>query len=184
MNAVVTECKSEMDKRISALEKDLSKVRTGRASVTILDGISVDYYGNMTPLNQVASVATPDARTITISPFEKKLIHDIERAIQIADLGIQPNNDGNIIRVPIPPLSEERRKEIAKSIKKTGEEAKVSIRKIRQDVNAKIKKQEKDKKVTEDESRDLQKEIQTHTDNFIKKIDEKVAKKETEILTI
>ncbi len=181
---IIKDCRQEMDKRTQALDKDLSRVRTGRASVSLLDGVKVDYYGAPTPLNQVASVATPDARSIVISPFEKKTIQDIEKAIQKADLGLQPNNDGNVVRVPIPALTEERRKEIAKSIKKLGEEAKVGIRKIRQDYNNKIKKFEKDKEFSEDDSKKLQKSIQTETDNFTKVIDEKVAKKEKEVLTI
>ena len=129
MEEIVKKCSDDMTKRVDGLEGQLAKVRTGRASAALLDGIKVDYYGAPTPLNQVASIATPDARTIVVTPFEKKILGDIERSIHMADLGIQPNNDGNIIRVPIPPLNEERRKEIAKSIKKMGEETKVGIRK-------------------------------------------------------
>ena len=184
MNPVVDECKMAMEKALGALDTALAKVRTGRASITILDDIRVDYYGAPTALNQVASLSTPDARSIVISPFEKKTISDIERAIQMADIGIQPTNDGNVIRLPIPALNEERRKEIAKSIKKLGEDSKVRIRKARQDMNQKIKKQEKDKSINEDESKTLQKQIQESTDAFIKKIDEKVQKKQEEVLKI
>lgn len=184
MDEVVAGCESAMKKKIEALDKELSRVRTGRASISILDGVKVIYYGNPSPLNQVASISTPDARTIVISPFEKKLISDIERAIQVADIGIQPNNDGNVIRLPVPPLNEERRKEIAKSIKKFGEDAKIGIRKVRQDFNTKIKKQEKDKEVAEDASKLLQKDVQTITDRYIKLVDDKVVKKEQEVLTL
>ena len=184
MHEVVTQCKSEMDKRMAALDKDLSRVRTGRASISLLDGVRVDYYGTMTPLNQVAALATPDARTIVITPFEKKILQEIERAIHIADIGIQPNNDGNVVRIPIPPLTEDRRKEIAKSVKKIGEESKVAIRKFRQDANTRVKKMEKGKEVTEDESNKILKDVQVETDKYVAVIDDKVAKKEKEIMTV
>ena len=184
MDEFIKDCQKAMDKRLEGLDRELAKVRTGRASVNLLDGVRINYYGNPTPLNQVATLSTPDARTIVISPFEKKLISDIERAIQVADLGIQPVNDGNVVRLGVPPLNEERRKEIAKSIKKLGEEAKVGIRKVRQDYNTKIKKGEKAKEIAEDDSKKLQKDIQTETDAFIKKIDERMTKKEQEILTL
>lgn len=184
MHPIISNCDDSMKKKIEHLDKELGKVRTGRASITILDGIRVNYYGTPTPINQVASVSTPDARTIVISPFEKKVLGDIEKAIQVADIGIQPNNDGNVIRLPIPPLNEERRKEIAKNVHKIGEEAKVGIRKIRQDLNTKIKKSEKDKEIAEDESNRLQKDIQTHTDNYIKMVDQRVEKKSKEVLSM
>ncbi|MEZ4741259.1 MAG: ribosome recycling factor [Bdellovibrionota bacterium] len=184
MDNLLKQCKLDMEKRIKALDHDLMKVRTGKASVSIFDNVKVDYYGAPTPLNQVASLATPDARTVVITPFEKKVLGDIERAIHMADLGYQPNNDGNIIRVPIPPLTEERRKEIAKSIKKIGEEAKIGLRKIRQDLNNKVKKMEKAKEFSEDESKTCQKKIQTETDQFVKVVDERIEKKEREILSL
>jgi ribosome recycling factor len=177
-------CNNEMTKRMELLDRDLSKVRTGRASIKILDGIRVDYYGSPTPLNQVASLSTPDARTILVSPFEKKTITDIERAIQMADVGIQPNNDGSVIRLPIPQLTEDRRKEIAKSIKKFGEESKVGIRKIRQDMNQRIKKEEKDKVINEDESKSLQKQVQDVTDKYIALIDTRVSAKQDEVMKV
>jgi ribosome recycling factor len=177
-------CEDKMKKRLEALEKELSRVRVGRANLNLLDGIKVSYYGSMSPLNQVASLSTPDARTIVISPFDKKVIGDIEKAIQIADVGIQPNNDGNVIRLPIPPLNQERRLEIAKSIKKHGEEAKVFIRKIRQDGNTAVKKSEKDKEIGEDESKKLQKDIQILTDKYVALVDSRIEKKEGEILTL
>ena len=184
MSELIKDCQGSMEKRLSGFDKELSKVRTGRASVMLVDGIKVNYYGAPTPLNQVSSVSTPDARTLIISPFEKSLISEIEKSIQIADLGIQPVNDGNVVRLSVPALNEERRKQIAKSIKKLGEEAKIGIRKVRQDYNNKIKKLEKGKEIAEDESKKLQKDIQTNVDSFIKKIDEKVSKKEKEILTL
>ena len=184
MDELMTNCLNSMDKRITGFDKELSKVRTGRASVMLVDGVKVNYYGSPTPLNQIASVSTPDARTLIISPFEKKLISEIEKSIQIADLGIQPVNDGNVVRLSVPPLNEERRKQIAKSIKKLGEEAKIGIRKVRQDFNTKIKKMEKSKEIAEDESKRLQKEVQNSVDTYIKKVDEKIVKKEKEILTL
>lgn len=184
MSDLNTQCKTEMEKKIQALDQELARVRTGRASVTLLDGIKVDFYGTLTPLNQVASISTPDARTIVISPFDKKSIQNIEKAIQIADVGIQPNNDGNVIRMPIPPLNEQRRKDIAKQIHKIGEDMKVALRKVRQDLNTSLKKQEKDKVLSEDEAKRLLDQIQKHTDAFCKQVDDRVAKKEKEVLTM
>ena len=180
----VKNCRENMDKRVKAFEKDLTKLRTGRASINLLDGVKVDYYGAPTPLNQVATLTTPDARTITVAPYEKKLISDIERAIMIADLGVQPTNDGNVVRVPIPALTEERRKDIVKNLKKMAEEAKVSIRNIRRDANETVKKSAKAKEISEDESKKLQGDIQKETDDFVKMIDERCGKKETEIMTV
>ena len=183
-NQLVESCKSNMGKRIDALEKELARVRTGRASVTLFDGVRVPYYGNPTPLSQVATLSTPDARTVMISPFEKTIIGDIEKAILKADLGLTPNADANVIRVPIPPLTEERRKDIVKSIKKMGEDAKVSIRQARRDANDKVKKSEKAKDLAEDASKKLQGDVQKTTDGFVSKVDEKIKAKEQEILQI
>ncbi|MBI2603345.1 MAG: ribosome recycling factor [Deltaproteobacteria bacterium] len=184
MNKLVSSCDESMKKRVETLDKELGRVRTGRATVALLDGIRVNYYGTPTPLNQIASLSTPDARTVVVAPYEKKLLGEIEKAIQIADVGIQPNNDGNVIRLPVPPLNEERRKEIAKTVNKIGEDSKVSIRKIRQDFNTQIKKLEKDKEIAEDDSHRLQKEVQTATDQFISMIDGKIEKKKKEVLTM
>jgi ribosome recycling factor len=181
---LINDAKNAMDQRLKAFDGELKKVRTGRASINMLDGVKVSYYGNMSPLSQVSSLTTPDARTIVISPFEKSLISEIEKAINKADLGLQPTNDGNIVRIPIPQLTEERRKDIVKSLKKMSEDAKVSIRHTRRDANDAIKKIEKDKVITEDDSKKLQAEVQKQTDLFIKKIDEKVAAKEKEVMTI
>ena len=181
---VVESCKQNMDKRLKAFEADLLKVRTGRASINILDNVKVDYYGTPTPLNQVATLATPDARTITVAPYEKKLMQDIEKAIMKADLGLQPTNDGNIVRLPIPALTEERRKDIVKNLKKLAEEAKVAIRNVRRDANELVKKQAKDKTISEDDAKRLETEVQKHTDAFTKSIEERLAKKEGEVLKI
>jgi ribosome recycling factor len=183
-NNIVDSCKQNMEKRVKAFEQDLTKVRTGRASIALLDGIKVDYYGTPTLLNQVATLTTPDARTITVAPFEKKLIQDIEKAIRTADIGIQPTNDGNVVRIPIPALTEERRKDIVKNLKKTAEDAKVAIRGVRRDANEAIKKQIKDKLISEDDGKRLEGDVQKQTDNFIKAIDDRLAKKEQEVMKI
>jgi ribosome recycling factor len=184
MHPILAQCESQMKQRVQGFEKDLARLRTGRASISLLDGVRVDYYGTLTPLNQVAAISTPDARSIVVAPFEKKLIAAVERGIQMADIGIQPMNDGNVIRLPIPPLNEERRKEFAKNVKKCGEDAKVSLRKIRQDINTDIKKAEKDKSLNEDDSKKLQKDVQKLTDDYCKVLDEKTAKKEQEVLSM
>ena len=184
MKETIKECRANMDKRLSALDRDLLRVRTGRASITLLDGVKVDYYGAPTPLSQVSSLSTPDARTIIVSPYEKNIIGEIEKAILKADLGINPANDGNVIRVPIPQLTEERRKDLAKSIRKMGEEAKISIRHARRDANEIIKKAEKSKELAEDESKKLQANIQKQTDEYVKKVEERLKKKESEVMTV
>jgi ribosome recycling factor len=184
MSEHVKNCKDAMDKRLKALENELKQVRTGRASVAVLEHVRVDYYGTPTPLSQVATLATPDARTITIAPFEKKLIQEIEKAIHKADIGVQPTSDGNVVRLPFPALTEDRRKDIVKNIKKIGEDAKVSMRNIRRDSNEEVKKLEKDKKISEDDRKKLENEIQKHTDSYVKLIDERLASKEKEVMTI
>jgi ribosome recycling factor len=181
---VVKQCKDAMDKRIKSLENELKSVRTGRASITVLDQVRVDYYGTPSPLNSVATLSTPDARTITIAPFEKKMIAEIEKAIQKADIGVQPTNDGNVVRLPFPALTEDRRKDICKNIKKIGEDAKVAIRNVRRDSNEDVKKLEKDKKISEDDRKKLETDIQKQTDAFVKMIDDKVSVKEKEVMTI
>ena len=150
----------------------------------LVDGIKVDYYGTLTPLKQVANVATPEARLITIQPWEQNLIREIEKAIQTSDLGLTPSNDGKLIRIPLPPLTEERRKELIKVCKKHGEEVKVQVRGFRRDGNDELKKLQKDTKLTEDELRKSEAEIQKLTDQYIQKIDEVMKKKEGEILEV
>lgn len=181
---VIKNCEQAMDKRLKNFEGELTKVRTGRASISVLDRVRVDYYGTPTPLNQVATLSTPDARTIAVAPFEKKLIGEIEKSIFKADLGLAPSNDGNIIRIPIPQLTEDRRKDLVKSIKKVGEDAKVLIRQERRDANEVCKKMEKEKSLSEDDSKKVQAEIQKATDKFIKLVDDKLAVKEKEIMTL
>jgi ribosome recycling factor len=181
---IVNSAKSNMDKRLKSLDGELKNIRTGRASISILDAIKVDYYGNPAPLSQVATLSTPDARTIAIAPFEKKIISDIEKAIRIADIGVQPTNDGNMIRLPFPALTEDRRKDIVKGLKKIGEDAKVAIRNARRDANEEAKKLEKDKKISEDERKKLEADVQKHTDQFCKMVDDKLAAKEKEVMTI
>lgn len=184
MSEILKNCKDAMDKRLKALDGELKQVRTGRASVAVLDNVRVDYYGNPTPLSQVATMSTPDARTIMIAPFEKKLIGEIERAIQKADIGVQPTNDGNVVRLPFPALNEDRRKDIVKSIKKIGEDAKISMRNIRRDSNEEVKKHEKEKKISEDERKKLEADVQKNTDSYVKMIDDKIAVKEKDVMTI
>jgi ribosome recycling factor len=166
------------------LRLELAGVRTGRASLALLDGIKVDYYGTPTPVRQIAALATPDPRSITVQPWEPDLIGEIERAIQASDIGITPTNDGKLIRLSIPPLSEERRKDLVKHAKKLGEETKVTIRNVRRDANEELKKLHKDTKITEDELRKNQDEVQKFTDQGIQKIDEIIKKKEAEILEV
>jgi len=173
-----------MDKTLEVLKRDLASIRTGRASLSILDGILVNYYGAPTPINHVATLAIPESRLITIQPWDPKLIPEIEKAIQKSDLGLNPTNDGKIIRVTIPPLTEERRKQIVKQVHKRGEEAKIALRNIRRDANEEVKKLEKEKHLSEDETRRSIDEIQKITDSFIKKVDEIISHKEAEVMEV
>ena len=173
-----------MDKAVEALRRDLAKVRTGRASIAILDDVRVDYYGTPTPLNQVGSLTVPEPRLITIQPWEKKLIPEIERAIQKADLGINPTSDGIVIRLAFPPLTEERRKEMVRQVKKMGEEGKIAVRNARRDANESLKKLLKDKSISEDDEKRGEKEIQDLTDDYVARIDRIVADKEKELMEI
>ena len=184
VNDVLKELQANLDKAIEALKKDLGKVRTGRASVSILDGIRVDYYGTPTPLNQVASLNVPDPRLITIKPWEKSLIPEIEKTIRSSQLGLNPSSDGEIVRLPMPPLTEERRKELVKLTKKMAEDAKVALRGARRDANEMLKDFQKDKEITEDEEKQGLKRVQDATDAAVGKVDEIVAKKEKEILEV
>jgi ribosome recycling factor len=174
----------QMDKTIKSLQNNLSKVRTGRASPTVLDGIQVDFYGTMSPLKQVGQISTPEARLLQIQPFDKSMLPKIEKAIFDANIGVTPNNDGNVIRIPFPALTEDKRKDLVKEVKKIGEDTKVAIRNIRREQNDKVKKGEKDKVVSEDESKKYQTEIQTITDNFTKEVDKLIASKEKELMTV
>jgi ribosome recycling factor len=174
----------KMEKTISVLKNELSTLKAGRANPTILDRITVDYYGSPTPLNQLANIAAPEPRVLTISPWDPKEITNIEKAIQKSDLGINPSNDGKIIRLVIPQLTEERRKELVKVVKKLGEEAKIAIRNIRRDANDQLKKLKKDGKITEDELKKSEEEIQKITDKYIKEADKAVEVKEKEIMEV
>jgi ribosome recycling factor len=176
------EASQRMQKTLDTLKKDLARIRTGRASPALLDGLTVDYYGSPMPINQVANISIPDARLIMIQPWEKSMVGPIEKAIQASELGLNPQSDGNLLRLPIPPLSEERRADLFKNCKKTGEESKVAMRNVRRDANEKLKKAEKDKAVTQDESKKGLDEIQKLTDKFIKMVDDVLVAKEKEIM--
>jgi ribosome recycling factor len=184
VNDVLNDLQSEMKQALESLNKDLSRMRTGRANLAILDGIRVDYYGASTPLNQVASLHTPEPRLIMIKPWEKSMVPVIEKAIQAADLGFNPSNDGEVVRIPIPPLTEQRRQELVKLAKKTGEEYKIQIRRIRREANDMLKELEKSKDISEDDMHRAMDDVQKHTDEHIKKVDERIAEKEKEILEI
>jgi ribosome recycling factor len=173
-----------MTKALESFKRDLSKVRTGRASLSLLDDVKVDYYGTPTPLNQVGSMAVPEPRLITIQPWEKNLIGEIEKAILKADLGLNPNSDGQIIRLVFPPLTEERRKEMVKQVKRMGEDAKVGIRNVRREANDTLKRLEKDKDITEDDLKRGEKEIQDVTDDFVSRVDKVIEEKEKDLMEL
>lgn len=179
-----TNAKAKMEKATTALVEDLKKVRTGKAQVSMLDGIRVNYYGNLSPLNQVASVSTPDATTFLIAPWESAILKEIEMAIVKSDIGMAPINDGKVIRLKVPSLTEERRKDLAKQVKKITEDARVAVRLIRRDANEEVKKLLKDKAVSEDEAKKGETDIQKLTDDTIKKVDQLAEEKEKSILTI
>ena len=181
---ILDDMKSHMEKTLNVLKNEFQRVRTGRASTSILDNVKVDYYGNLSSVSQVATLAVPEPRTITISPWEAKIIPAIERAILNANIGLTPSNDGRTIRLNLPPLTEERRKEIVKDLKKKTEDDKVALRNIRRDAIEKLKKLEKEKTVTEDELKKLEKEVQDITKGFEVKIDEAVAHKEKEVMEV
>jgi len=178
------ELNTDMDKALVGFRSRMSQVRTGRASVSLLDGLRVDYYGTPTPLGQVATLAVPEPRLITISPWEKSMLAPIEKAIQKSDLGLNPQNDGKVIRIPIPELTGERRKDLVKHVHKEGEAGKVALRNTRRDYIDKLKTLEKDKQLSEDESRRMQARIQEITDKFVARVDEMLAQKEREITEI
>ena len=181
---VVKELKARIDKTLDDLKRDFGKVRTGRASTTILDGIMVNYYGTPTPLSGVASLSVPEPRLIVIKPWEKAQLKEIEKAIKEANIGITPMNDGEIIRLPMPAMTEDRRKEIAKQVKSKGEEHKVAIRNVRRDANERLKTLLKDKKMTEDDMKRTTDRVQKETDGGITKVDELVQKKEKEVMEV
>ncbi|MCI0572686.1 MAG: ribosome recycling factor [Myxococcaceae bacterium] len=181
---VLNDLKERINRTLEDLKKDLSKVRTGRANISVLDGIRVDYYGTPTPLSGVANLAAPEPRLITIKPWDKGVLKDIERAIKEANIGLNPMNDGEMIRLPIPALTEERRKEIAKQVRTKGEDHKVAIRNVRRDSNELLKDLLKDKAITEDDHKRAQEKTQKETDGGVAKVDELIQKKEKEVMEV
>lgn len=184
VNDVLSELDQQSSKAIDALKRELAKVRTGRANLAILDGVRVDYYGTPTPLNQVASLAVVDARLITVKPWEKKLCQDIDRAIREANLGLNPVSDGELVRLPIPALTQERRKELTKVVRRIGEEGKVAVRNARRDAKEMLEQLAKDGEISDDDSATGLKKMQEHVDASIARVDEIIAKKEAELLEV
>lgn len=184
VNDIVKDLEGGVTKAHDSLKKELAKVRTGRASLALIDGVRVDYYGTPTPLNQVASCSTPDARLILIKPWEKKLCGAIEEAVRKADLGVNPQTDGEVVRIPIPALTEERRKELTKVVKRMGEDSRVAIRNLRRDANDMLKEAMKGGDISEDDEKQGLKRVQDTIDKGVAKVDEIVAKKEAEIMEV
>ncbi len=184
MSSTKEEYKEKMQKTLSVLKQDLNTVRAGRANATLLDQISVDYYGSPTPIKNICSISVPDPRSLLITPFDPKSMKDVEKAIMVSNLGINPTNDGRNIRLVIPALTEERRKELTKVIKKMGEESKVAVRNLRRDVNDTLKKAQKNSEITEDDLKNELDEIQKLTDNCMKDIDKMIAEKDKELMEL
>ena len=184
LNKVYAEQKEHMEKCIAALKRDFTTIRSGKVSISILDNVHVDYYGTPTALNQVATVLATDATSISITPWEKKMLKEIEKAIMQANIGVNPNNDGEAVKLFFPPMTTEQRKESAKQAKSMGDKAKIAIRNVRKDANDQIKKLEKDKVITEDQSKKGQDEVQKITDATVAKVDDLVKEKEAELLKI
>jgi len=184
MKTALNNMNEKMEKTISALASEMASVRAGRANPAVLNGIKVDYYGTPTPISQIASVSVPEAHSIVIQPWDNSVLKDIEKAINMSDLGINPSNDGKTIRLNFPPLTEERRKEFVKEVHKMGENAKIAVRNLRRDCVDKYKDMKKKSEITEDDLKNMEKEIQTSTDKHIEKIDKMLAEKEKELLAI
>jgi ribosome recycling factor len=184
INEIRKDAESRMSKSVEALKHELTKLRTGRAHTSLLDHITVEYYGSDVPLNQVANVNVTDSRTLTVSPWEKNMVQAVEKAIMTSDLGLTPATSGTVIRVPLPPLTEERRRELIKVVKSEGENGRVAVRNIRRDANNDLKSLLKDKDISEDEERRAQDDIQKLTDRFIADIDQVLAAKEAELIEI
>ena len=184
LNDLKKKSQENMEKALTALQNELKKIRTGKAQVSMLDAVRVNYYGNLSPLNQVASVSTPDAKTFLIAPWESSMLKEIEAGIIKSDVGMSPINDGKVIRLKVPDLTEERRKDLVKQTKKIVEDARVAIRLVRRDSNELIKKAQKDKQVSEDEAKKLNDDVQKLTDDYIKKVDVISDEKEKSILTL
>lgn len=181
---IISDMSAHMVKTIDNLRREYQKIRTGRATTALLDDIKVDYYGNPSPLSAVATLAVPEARTITLSPWESKMIGPIEKAIMNANIGLTPSNDGRLIRLILPALTEERRKEIVKDLKRKAEDDRIALRNIRRDAIDKLKKLEKDKKITEDELKRAEKDVQDMTDKYVASVDEVLAHKEKEVMEV
>ncbi len=184
LKQILKDGETRMHKAVEVVRAELTKIRTGKATTALLDAVKVDYYGTPTPLQQVGSVSVPDVHLVTVTPWDKGMLSHIEKAILTANLGLNPSNDGTIIRVPIPPLNEERRRELAKLVKKFGEEGKIAIRNIRRDTNEHLKKAEKDEHFSEDERKRGELEVQKFTDLHIKEVDNLLALKEKEIMEV
>ncbi len=181
---VLDESRQSMEKAVRSLRVELQRVRTGRANTAILDGLQIEYYGSLTPLNQLANLGTPDPRLIVISPFDKSVLQAIEKAIQTSDLGLTPANDGKVVRIPIPPLTEERRKDLVRHVRKGTEEHKVGVREARREGVSMLKDMESEGALPADERRRADKRIQDLTDEYVKKIDDAIAQKEKEVLQV
>ena len=181
---ILTDAEKRMGKSVDSLRTELTKIRTGRAHPSLLDQIMVDYYGTGTPINQVANVTVEDSRTLAVAPWEKQMVSVVEKAIMNSGLGLNPSTAGNLIRIPMPPLTEERRRELVKVVKGEGENAKIAIRNIRRDANSDFKDLLKEKEISEDESRQAEDNIQKHTDKFVSSVDEVIAVKEKELMEI
>lgn len=184
LQTIIDNADHHMDESVQYFKKELSHVRAGKAQTSLLDGVKVEYYGSQTPLNQLATVSAPEARLLTVQPYDKTSLEAIEKAIMSAGLGLNPSNDGNLIRIPLPILSEERRKDLVKHVKDIAEQTRISIRNIRREANDEIKKEVKKESLPEDSKFEAEEEIQTITDQHTKKIDELLSKKEEEILTV
>ncbi len=184
MEQILKDAKSRMDKSIDALRGELSKIRSGKATTALLDGIKVDYYGNMTPINQVGNLNVLDAHALSFTPWDKTILNAVDKAILEANIGLNPVSDGTNLKIPIPPLNEERRKELVKLVKKFGEDAKIAIRNVRRDANDHLKREEKDKKISEDQLKDAELRTQKLTDEHTKIIDDILKHKEHEIMEV
>lgn len=184
MEQIIKDAKSRMDKSIEALRLELAKVRSGKATTALLDGIKVNYYGNMTPLNQVGNLTVLDVHSLSFTPWDKTMVQVADKAIREANIGFNPVSDGTNLKIPIPPLNEERRKELVKLIKKFGEDTKVAVRNVRRDANEHLKREQKDKKITEDELKEAENKTQKMTDDHIKLVDDILKHKEKEIMEV
>lgn len=184
LQLIIDTAKESMNEAVAFAKKEFSHIRAGKASPSLLDNVKVSYFGSQTPLNQLANISAPEARLLTVQPYDKSVLEDIEKAIMSASLGLNPSNDGNIIRIPLPILSEERRKELVKHAKEVGEKARISIRNTRRDANDEIKSTVESESLPEDSRFEAEDEIQNYTDTYIKKVDQLLEKKEEEIMTV